>query len=239
MPPPPPPRAAFIVKGDDGEDYGPVSLPELRDWVRENRAGLGTTVRLDEPGSLWQPWQYYPELVALLAEAQVTGAVPGQPGLVLAPMGRRMVAFAVDLALVYILITIILITVMIVALPGVMAQLWIASSQGQYTLPQMPPLPPVYQTLFTFIMYGTVALYMAGFHWAHGKTPGKAILRLRVVNESGEKPGPSQAGMRALVLSLSLFFFFFPLIFAFLNPQRRAFHDLIAGTYVVEAATEP
>ena len=69
MPPPPPP--AFIVRGDDGEEYGPVDLAELREWVRENRAGLGTVVRPDRPDASWQPWQNYPELVALLAAVPI------------------------------------------------------------------------------------------------------------------------------------------------------------------------
>ena len=89
----------FFIRGEDGEEYGPVGLDELRNWVRENRAGLGTEVRRDEPGAPWNQWQGYPELVALLAEAHVTSPVPGVPGLVLAPMGRRIGAFAVDLLL--------------------------------------------------------------------------------------------------------------------------------------------
>src|SRR5258708_23712119 len=96
-----PENKSFMVRGDDGLEYGPVDLDELREWVRENRAGLGTDVRLDETGTSWHPWQSYPELVALLAEARATAPVPGMPGLVIAPMGRRIVAFALDLFLIF------------------------------------------------------------------------------------------------------------------------------------------
>lgn len=219
----------FIIRGDDGEDYGPVDLKELRDWVRENRAGLGTTVRTDEPGSLWQPWQYYPELVALLAESKATSPMAGS---VLAPLGRRLLAFIVDLILSYILLCPILWVIYLNSPPEITAQLAASFSQSGYTPPQ---LPPFYEALLQVLFYGAVTLYMAGFHAAHGRTPAKSILRLQVVNQYGQKPGLAQAFMRALVLSFSLFLFFFPLLYVFFNPQRRALHDLVAGTYVVEA----
>ena len=64
---------AYWVRGEDGEEYGPVALAELREWVGENRVGLGTDVRLDTPHGTWHSWQFYPELVALLAEVKATG----------------------------------------------------------------------------------------------------------------------------------------------------------------------
>src|ERR1035441_8580028 len=100
-----PEKNSFWIRGDDGQEYGPVDLNGLRDWVQENRAGLGTEVRLDEPDAPWHPWQNYPELVALLAEVHVTSPVPGQPGMVIASVGRRVIAFALDLILISILVT--------------------------------------------------------------------------------------------------------------------------------------
>jgi uncharacterized RDD family membrane protein YckC len=233
-PPPPPPKPAFIIRGDDGSDYGPVELDELRDWVRENRAGLGTTVRLDEPGALWQPWQYYPELVALLAEVRGTGSglSAGYSGLVLAPLGRRAAAFLIDLILIYIPVFIISLVTLIIGLPDVFIKWVVSASLGQYVALQVPP---AYEAFFDFILFGSIALYTAGFLWAHGKTPGKAILRLRVVDQNGEKPSAARALLRGLVLSFSVCLYFFPLLYVFLNPQRRALHDFVAGTCVVEA----
>jgi uncharacterized RDD family membrane protein YckC len=224
--------SAFFVRGDDGEEYGPVDLDELREWVGENRAGLGTTVRVDEPGAIWQPWQYYPELVALLAEKQAAASGALQSGMVVAPMGRRMVAFAIDLILAYILMIPILVAGLVTYLPQVFIHWWALSSQGQYVPLQ---LPPPYDTVLNLVVCGALTLYMAGFHFAHGKTPGKAVLRLRVVDQNGRKPNLARSLLRGLVLSLSLCLLFFPLLCAFLTPQRRAIHDLMAGTFVVEA----
>jgi uncharacterized RDD family membrane protein YckC len=219
----------FLIRGDDGEEYGPVDLAELRNWVRENRAGLGTMVRVDAPEGTWQPWHHYPDLVALLAEVRA-GANP-LGGSVLAPVGRRMVALGADLVLICVLLYLICFILYFLCSPEIQALLLSGFSHGYYTPPQ---LPPGYESIIDLISYGVVTLYMAGFQAAHGRTPGKSILRIRVVDQTGAKPRPGPALLRALVLTFSISLFFFPLLYVFFHPQRRALHDLIAGTYVVE-----
>jgi uncharacterized RDD family membrane protein YckC len=220
--------SAFIVRGDDGEEYGPVTFEELRGWVRENRAGLGTNVRTDEPGSLWQPWQYYPELVALLAEARSTGL---SAGVIRAPMIRRMAAMIVDLFLISVLL-IIPMKVVYLLFPAVFLPMQAAFDQGQIFAAMQ--LPPQFEAMLNLIFYGMVVLYMAGFHALHGRTPAKSLMRLQVVDQRGTKPSFGAAFLRGLVLSFSLCLAGLPLLWAFFNPQRRALHDLMAGTYVVE-----
>jgi uncharacterized RDD family membrane protein YckC len=237
----PPEKPAFIVRGDDGEEYGPVDLAELHGWVRENRAGLGTNVRRDEPGARWQAWQHYPELVALLAEARATGAAAG--AVVVAPLFRRALAFALDLILAYLLLIPIGFVVWIAFFPesfvqyNVAIQLYLMRGQEiQYALPFAA------QAGMILAFAAVVTLYMAGFHFAHGQTPAKSILRLRVVDQNGRKPGAAQALVRGAVLGAIFFcfsffppLFLFPFILALFQPQRRAIHDLAAGTHVVEA----
>jgi uncharacterized RDD family membrane protein YckC len=227
-----PENHSFLIRGDDGQEYGPVDLEELRDWVRENRAGLGTEVRHDEPDATWQPWQNYPELVALLAEVHVTSPVPGLPGLVIAPMGRRVAAFALDLMLISILLTPIFVTLAIIFLPDWFVQYVVASSLTPFNFPDLPLSGKVVSNLIYDV---TVVGYFTGFYAAHGQTPAKTLFRLRVVDQSGGKPGALKLFVRALVLIFSMNLFFIPLAYAFFNPQRRALHDLVAGTYVVEA----
>jgi len=228
-----PETRSFLIRGDDGQDYGPVDLDELRDWVRENRAGLGSDVRLDEPGAPWHPWQNYPELVALLAEVQVTSPVPGQPALVIAPIGRRVLAFAMDLILSGFLSFPILFALALIYMPDWCVQSALASLQPQITLP--PELPLNDRIIGSLISDVILACYMAGFHAAHGKTPGKSLLHIRVVDQMGRKPSLVKSFLRALILIISMGLFFIPFLHVFLNPQRRAFHDLIADTCVVEA----
>ncbi|HEX4140365.1 MAG TPA: hypothetical protein VHY09_08465, partial [Candidatus Methylacidiphilales bacterium] len=126
-----------MIRGDDGVEYGPVELEELREWVQENRAGIGTEVRRDEPGARWLPWQNFPELVALLAEVSATTPVPGQPGMALAPLGRRMLAFALDLILSYILFVPIMVVLGFAFLPDWLIQSAVAASRVPYVPPEM------------------------------------------------------------------------------------------------------
>jgi uncharacterized RDD family membrane protein YckC len=227
-----PENHSFFVRGDDGQEYGPVDLDELRDWVQENRAGLGTDVRRDEPGASWSPWQNYPELVALLAEVHGTSPVPGQPGLVMAPLGRRIAAFGIDLVLITIPMLIVCYTLALAFMPDWFIHDVVSGSQHPFN----PPDLPLNANLVVDLIYDSMlTLYFGGFVGAHGLTPAKAMLGLRVVDQSGQKPGLLRAFLRALALIFSMNLLFLPLTYAFFNPQRRALHDYIAGTYVVKA----
>jgi uncharacterized RDD family membrane protein YckC len=229
---------SFLIRGEDGQEYGPVNLEELRDWVQENRAGLGTEVRLDEPNAPWHPWQNYPELVALLAEVHVTSPVPGQPGLVLAPVWRRMIAYGLDLILAFGWYLPIFMTVALTCLPDFCVR-YALYINAMSVAPQ-PTFAPFELLSYEQVTIGMIfnlvlALFFTGFHIAHGQTPAKALLRLRVVDQFGQKPGPLKAFLRAFVMICSMSLLFLPIAYAFFNPQRRALHDFIAGTYVVEA----
>ncbi len=81
----------------------------------------------------------------------------------------------------------------------------------------------------------TFLFYFSGFIAAHGQTPGMSIFRLRVITEDGQKPYFVKSVVRAIVMVISTNFLFLPMFYAFFNPARRAAHDLVAGTYVVEA----
>jgi len=228
-----PENRSFLVRGEDGQEYGPVDLNALRDWVQENRAGLGSEVRLDEPGAPWHPWQNYPELIALLAEVHVTSPVPGQPGLVIAPMGRRICAFALDLILAYILAWPLI--YLLTAASG------FPDLEQRFLSALLYPDAPAPQAVMTYGMLSSLAsnciltLYFTGFLAIHGKTPAQALFRLRVVDPSGRKPHAVKSLLRALALIFSMNLLCLPLAYAFFNPQRRALHDFLAGTYVVEA----
>jgi uncharacterized RDD family membrane protein YckC len=228
-----PENPSFMVRGDDGVEYGPVDLDELRDWVQENRAGLGTEVRRDEPGASWQPWQTYPELVALLAEVQVTSAAPDQPATSLAPMGRRILAFGFDLILASILSApLSYLMTYASGIPELEQRFLVALLQPDS--PQPPDLM-FYGVLGNVLTQTVLVLYFACFLAARGQTPAKSLLRLRVVDATGQKPYFVKSLLRALAMVFSMGLFFLPFLYAFFNPQRRALHDLIAGTWVVEA----
>ena len=81
--------------------------------------------------------------------------------------------------------------------------------------------------IFLFILYFTFFSY-----WG-GQTPGKILLRLRVVTQNYK----DLTLFRALIRSLCYFFsILFPVGFliAGLNREKRALHDFIVRTYVVK-----
>jgi uncharacterized RDD family membrane protein YckC len=232
-----PENPKFLIRGEDGEEYGPVDLAELRGWVSENRAGIGTEVKRDEPYSTWQPWQNFPELVALLAEINATEGEPELAGLVLAPVWRRAAALALDIILSYILILPITSVLGIIFAPDLLHQTYVAfnaalQNQTLYTAPDTFLGQQRFLNISSSLL---LLLYFWGYFARYGRTPAQALFRLRVVSEAGGPLGSSQALARAFAVLFSMFFCFLPMFFVFMNPQRRAIHDLIAGTYVVEA----
>jgi uncharacterized RDD family membrane protein YckC len=230
------PTPAFFVRGEDGEEYGPVDFPELREWIAENRVGLGTSVRPDSPNGSWNLWQHYPELVALLAEVHVTGGAPALP--VLAPLGRRSLAFGLDVILTFVFMFPALMvnySFLPRAYIAELLQFWqdVFAGMTQMAMPE-PPTWYILNTDAIFLVIST--LYFAGCYAGWGRTLAKWMLNLQVVDAQGRKPTPGKAVVRALVFTVSVYFFYgIPLFYAFFNPQRRALHDIFAGTYVVES----
>lgn len=221
---------SFWIRGDDGAEYGPVDLEELRAWVRENRAGLGTEVRLDEPNSSWNPWQNFPELVALLAEVQSTVPLPGLPGVVLAQIWRRVAAWMIDIFFFAILLSPVQLL-----LDQVMPMNEILQATANPAMLQSLPTPMLYQVAaFVIIDNACLVLYFTFCHAVYGRTLAKALLHIRVIDPIGQKPTWIKAFVRALALIFSVNLLF-PLLYVFIHPQRRALHDLVADTCVVEA----
>jgi TM2 domain-containing membrane protein YozV len=62
--------------GADGQQYGPVNIEQIRQWLAENRLRADTPVRSE--GSLeWKPLSSFPELAAELRSTPPTIAPPG------------------------------------------------------------------------------------------------------------------------------------------------------------------
>ncbi len=231
--------SAYFVRGDDGEEYGPVPLAELREWVVENRVGLGTSIRPDAPESRWSAWQHYPELVALLAEVNAVGR-PGGPT-VLAPLSRRAGAFIVDVFLSFLLV-LGLVVILYAFLPRQVivdqTQFWLqfytAVVQGINPPVNPPELPQWYLIGAEILSFVVPVLYFSCFPALHGQTPAKTVLHLHIVDAEGRKPTLRVALLRGFILVVSIKLWGIPLLYAFFNPQRRALHDIAAGTYVIE-----
>ncbi len=99
------------------------------------------------------------------------------------------------------------------------------------------PLVDLPAVLLTCVPLLIVA-YHVGFWRASGQTPGKWIMGIRVVPSGGGKLGLA----RCLLRLVGYLFSTAPLYLGFawiLGPQRRGWHDRLAGTEVVYVAPQP
>jgi uncharacterized RDD family membrane protein YckC len=75
-----------------------------------------------------------------------------------------------------------------------------------------------------------------GYCWAaSGRTPGMALVGVRVVRADGAVLGPRRGVVRALVFPLSFLFCGLGFLGILVQREHRALHDLIAGSAVVYA----
>jgi uncharacterized RDD family membrane protein YckC len=73
-----------------------------------------------------------------------------------------------------------------------------------------------------------------GYCWAvSGRTPGMALLGIRVVRADGTVLPPKHGVLRALVFPLSFLLFGLGFLGILVQHEHRALHDLIAGSAVV------
>lgn len=83
------------------------------------------------------------------------------------------------------------------------------------------------------LLWSISGLY-AGVSWRRGgQTMGMRAWRLRVVDAKGSPPTTRAVALRYAVATLSLLMLGLGFAWALLEPQRRTWHDLAAGTVVV------
>jgi uncharacterized RDD family membrane protein YckC len=147
------------------------------------------------------------------------GARPALEGLPLASFGARALALALDgLILVAVLLA--------VRLPSSM-------------LDRTPGTPIIITTDRLWDLLAVV-VYFGAFTWAsNGRTPGKWLLRIRVVSLIHDKLTLWQSVERALGYGASTLELGFGFLQYFLHANRQTVHDRIAGTIVAKASARP
>lgn len=65
----------YKIIGGDGNEYGPVDLEQIKQWIQDGRAGAQTKVQ-PEGATEWQTISQIPELAALLGSAPPSEAPP-------------------------------------------------------------------------------------------------------------------------------------------------------------------
>jgi uncharacterized RDD family membrane protein YckC len=95
---------------------------------------------------------------------------------------------------------------------------------------------PLFKVTVSAFMLVFIAAYFAVLHTFVGQSVGKMIVRVRVTAVDGGALTPGVAILRALAWFLSLLPLGLGFVLAGLRQDRRALHDLIAGTRVVRVA---
>lgn len=94
--------------------------------------------------------------------------------------------------------------------------------------------PPQAARTLALALLAVYLVYQAAGNLA-GATLGKRLFGLRVVDLEGRRPGPLRALLRALGYLLSTPLFNLGFVWSLFHPTSRAWHDLLAGTVVVES----
>ena len=79
-------------------------------------------------------------------------------------------------------------------------------------------------------------IYHTFFIGYNGKTPGKALLKIKVVDEENfELIGYGRAFVRAVVRTLGEMFFYITFLPAFFSEKKQTLHDKLAKSIVINA----
>lgn len=158
---------------------------------------------------------YRDYLAAMRVPLEEPVAGDGPPGTEMRPAGFWIRAGAVLLDWGFLLV------VQLMA-SGLLGLLWGGMPAGSRTL---QATREGFRWLFPLV-------YAVLFHWLFGQTMGKMILRIRVVAADGHELTLGRAAGRALAWGLSLLAVGAGHVLAGLRQDRRAVHDLLAGTRV-------
>ena len=160
------------------------------------------------------------------------------PGIRFASHGPRLIAYIIDT----IIISVVLIAVITILSIVVFGSAWLSglTSSDFSGTPTPAAVGTVVGFVFLVLFFALLSLGYFPFFWARtGQTPGMRPFGLHVVRDSdGGKISGTQAILRLFGYWVSAFVFYLGFIWIFIDARRRGWHDLIAGTVVIERGRE-
>ena len=143
------------------------------------------------------------------------------PGVKFASHGARLAAYIIDAVILGIVIIIASVVFGIVFVGAVATDSGGAAIGG--TL--------LYVVLILLVSFA----YFPYFWWKGGQTPGMKVFHLRVVRDADGGPiSGMSAFLRLIGFWVNSVVFYIGYIWIFIDKRRRGWHDLIAGTVVIE-----
>jgi uncharacterized RDD family membrane protein YckC len=147
---------------------------------------------------------------------------------------RRFFAFLVDKVILYFVsLFLFLIGLLALDLGGVSLSL-ITVATGD-----LPCGMGLFIVIYFFTTILTGMIYFTWFHGTAGQTPGKMLLRVRVIQVSGEEMTIGVAFLRCVGYLISALFFWLGFIWIAFDQRKQGWHDKIAATLVIRMRNEP
>jgi uncharacterized RDD family membrane protein YckC len=216
----------YKIIGGDGREYGPVTLDELKGWIRDGRVGPQTQI-LRSDLNQWLPAMQFQELQAELPA--YNPAAPVEIHAEAVGFWSRFCAVIIDGIVIYLVFWAIWIP-----LSGAMN--W----QGDVkfdpnTFRGVEDLMPLFlagakQTVLSFILR---LIYEVGMTGKFGATLGKMVIGAKIVRADGSRLGYDFALYRFLAKIISDFTCYIGYLMVAFRDDKRALHDLIAKTRVI------
>ena len=197
----------------EGQQRGPVSDSELTRLAGEGVIAPSTLVwHAGLPD--WQPW-------STLGGVRASAVYPVSPAaaarFVYAGFWIRALAYIIDGAIIEVIRSIVLIPLGLSMLDYPFASPWVFTHLGE------AKVASVIVSLSYFVYFWT----------QYGATPGKMLLKLKVVTPSGALITPGQAVIRYFAQILSWIILGIGFMMAGWDEEKRALHDRIADTRVI------
>lgn len=208
----------YKMIGGDGREYGPASLEELLTWTRDGRVAATTRVwRSDE--ERWRPAAEVAELQPVLPQLPSLPEVTAADDMVPVGFWVRAAALMIDQLVLGIPLS------LIVEAP-------------EFLRKPLPDPQVLMRHLPELFAYSGIIFIVSGFYYIlltgrFGATVGKMIFRAQVVRVDGSPVGYAVATGRYFASLLSRLILGIGYLFVVFRPDKRALHDLVAGTRVV------
>lgn len=114
---------------------------------------------------------------------------------------------------------------------------YVSVSTGLYFAGATGPASPFGETNFALIyvvVFVLASTYFIFLHALGGKTIGKMLVGIKLINNEGDSVGVWTAFVRWIGYFISAVFLFAGFLWSLLDSEGQAWHDKIAGTYVVK-----
>ena len=152
------------------------------------------------------------------------------PGVRFAGLGARLIAYIIDGFIV---------TIVIIVVSLVFAAIAAAAFASNTTTDSSGAAvgAVVGGTVVYIVVIFLVSIAYFPWYWARGgQTPGMKMMHIRIVRDADGGPIDGGAAILRLIgLYVSGAVFYLGFIWVFVDKRRRGWHDLIAGTVVIES----